>query len=127
MGKTTCVYPRGHFFQQMTGAFQVDTAEMVAPRGFFGLELSSTFPYGCLRTEDGTLFEIVRRFSHHGKGLAREGADVEEVLDKPPTMLPFQSSEIDGRQLRYDLERMQKQAPCDQFDMGLENGVAYWR
>lgn len=127
MTKTASVFPRGHFFQQMAGAVQVDVAEMVSPRGFYGLVPSATFPYGCLRTDDGAMFEIVRRFSHHGQGLAQEGAAVDEVLDKPPTLLLFQSTELDGKQLRYDLERMQKQAASDHFDRGLENGRAYWR
>lgn len=125
MPKTTSVFPRGHFFQQMAGAFQVDAAEMVDSRGYFGLERSATFPYGCLRTEDGAMFEIVRRFSHHGKGVG--GSEGEEALNKPPTLMLFQSTELDGVQLRYDLERMQKQAVSDNFQSGVEKGTAFWR
>lgn len=127
MPKVHSVYPRGHFFQQMAGAHQVSAEAMVSDRGFFGLVPSATFLYGCMRTDDGQMFEICRRFSHHKTKLSIEGVPMEEAIAQPPSMILFQSTEIDGVQLRFDLERMQAQAFSNNVVIGMDGKDAVWR
>lgn len=126
MPKMKNVYPRGHFFQQLAGAHEVSAAAMVDDRGFFGLERSATFAYGNLRTEEGAMFEIVRRFSHHGSNKAAAGTSAEEALAKPPALMLFQTTELDGQHLRFDLARMQRQATTDNARIFMEDGAAVW-
>lgn len=123
MPKLKNIYPRGHFFQQMGGAHHSTPRDMVDPRGFFGLERSASFAYGNLKTKDGKMFEVVRRFSHHD--LLRNLAD--EDLARPPVLLLFQSTELDGECLRYDLATMQGQAPTNDAQIMLEGEKAVWR
>jgi hypothetical protein len=109
MTKLTNIYPRGHFFQQLGGAHQARAKDMIDTRGFFGLAPSATFAYGNLKDADGEMYEIVRRFSHHS--IIEVGANDE--LARPPALLLFQSTAIDGASLRYDLATMQQQAPTN--------------
>ncbi|MFL6879520.1 hypothetical protein ACJ6YJ_32290 [Pseudomonas marginalis] len=127
MPKLQSVYPRGHFFQQMAGAHQVDAAAMVSTRGFFGLYPSATFLYGCMRTDDGEMFEICRRVSHHGEGVATGIATDDSALSKPPAVLLVMSTEVDGEQLRFDLNSMQLQATTDDCEISLEGKDAVWK
>ena len=127
MPKLSSVYPRGHFFQQIAGAHEVSTEAMISPRGFFGLVPSATFLYGCLRTEDGAMFEICRRVSHHAEGGAKGDAIDDETLAKPPAILLMMSTEIDGQHLRFDIAAMQQQATTDECEIAMEGGDAVWK
>ncbi|MEO8804478.1 MAG: hypothetical protein ABI433_00225 [Burkholderiaceae bacterium] len=119
------VYPRGHFFQQLAGAHQPSATDMVSNRVYFGLQLSATFLYGCLRTEDGEMIEIVRRFSHHeNKAQAAAG---EESLDSPPAFLLVQTTEIDHQNLRFDMPRMQAAAVTNNARIYLDGKEAVWK
>jgi hypothetical protein len=126
MPKVTGVYPRGHFFQQMAGAHQPSARDMLPDRGYFGLQPSATFLYGCFRTDDGEMFELVRRFSHHGanKGIT----DLDEAIARPPAMLLVQSTEVDpgGSCLRFDMERMQRAAVTDDARIFMDGDEAVW-
>ena len=126
MPKMKNVYPRGHFFQQLAGGHEVSAAAMVDERGFFGLERSATFLYGNLRRDDGAMFEIVRRFSHHAGHVAEAGTAAAEAIAKPPALMLFQTTELDDANLRYDLARMQRQATTDDARIFMEGGDAVW-
>jgi hypothetical protein len=124
--KSTSIFPRGHFFQQLGGAHRADPKAMIAERGFFGLTRSATFLFSCLRSEDGALFENIRRFSHHNRNVAERGASVEESLKKPSSTLMFQSTLLDGENLRFDYDKMQAQARSDDVVVRMENDKAVW-
>lgn len=121
MPRFKSVFPRGHFFQQLGGAHIARAEDMVDTRGFFGLVPSATFAYGNLKDADGNMYEIVRRFSHH-KDPENKGDDIA----KPPAMLLFQSTQIDGQSLRYDLETMKRQAPTNDAKIHLDGEKAVW-
>jgi hypothetical protein len=124
MPKLENIYPRGHFFQQMGGAHDARPHDMVDRRGFFGLVPSATFAYGNLKTEDGAMFEIVRRFSHNDDLIGAE-TDLEDMA-RPPALLLFQSTEIDGQSLRYDLPTMTQQAPTNGARIFMDGDMAVW-
>ena len=52
---------RGDFgFQQLVGPHKVTGASMSAERGFFGLHLSKSSPFGSVRDEQGNIYSFVR-------------------------------------------------------------------
>jgi hypothetical protein len=124
MPKLENIYPRGHFFQQIGGAHEARPQDMIDRRGFFGLKPSATFAYGNLKTDDGTMFEIVRRFSHHDHVTHQPGRL--DDMARPPALLLFQSTELNGECLRYDLPTMMKQAPTNGARIAMEGGKAVW-
>ncbi|MCM2459316.1 hypothetical protein HGO40_02145 [Pseudomonas sp. CG7] len=123
MSKFSNIYPRGHFFQQLGGAHYAQPKDMQDERGFFGLVPSATFAYGNLKSEDDEMYEIVRRFSHHGTAATGEEA---EDMGRPPVLLLFQSTELDHEHLRYDLPTMMQQAPTDNARIYMEGDKAIW-
>lgn len=123
MPKLKNIYPRGHFFQQMGGAHYSSPQDMVDMRGFFGLVPSASFAYGNLKSEDGQMYEVVRRFGHHDANSHLATED----LERPPVLLLFQSTELDGEALRYDMATMTAQAPTDGAIIQMEGDKAVWR
>jgi len=52
---------RGDFgFQQLVGPHKVTGAAMAGTRGFFGLHLSKSSPFGSVRDEEGNIYSFVR-------------------------------------------------------------------
>lgn len=99
---------RGDFaFQQLVGPQKVTGASLNGLRGFFGLALSKSMPFGSVRDADGTIFSFVRSV------MAPTGTP-------NPTRFFYLSTEIDGRNIRLDRERMARQAltptPVQSFD-----------
>ena len=104
---------RGHFgWQPIVGPHRVTAAEMLDRRGFFGLGLESTFLYGCMRDEDGEMYEICRRMPPN----ASDGG-----LDN------FFIMTTRGNEcLKLDLETMADNAPsCERVER-LEGDTAVW-
>jgi hypothetical protein len=89
---------RGDFgFQQLVGPHQVTGAAMAGSRGFFGLQLSKSSPFGSVRDEDGNIYSFVRSL------LAPGGTP-------NPTKFFYLNNHVDGVNLRMDHEKMARQA-----------------
>lgn len=105
---------RGDFgFQQLVGPHKVTGASMAATRGFFGLHLSKTAPFGSVRDEEGNIYSFVRSL------LAPGGTP-------NPTKFIYQSTLIDGKNLRMDHENMAKQAMTPVPVQTLDGDVVRW-
>lgn len=124
MPKLTNVYPRGHFFQQMGGAHHARPRDMVEMGSFYGLQPSATFAYGNLKDADGEMYEIVRRFSHHDELTHGEGAP--DDMARPPVLLLYETTMIDGQALRFDMAIMAGQAPTNGARIYMDGETAVW-
>ena len=105
---------RGDFaFQQLVGPFRSSGAAMHDLRGFFGLLLSKTMPFGCLRDADGAMYSVVR--------------SVNSPTGTPnPTRFVYQSTRVDGKTLRMDKPRMAAQARTLMPTRALVGDTAVW-
>ena len=105
---------RGDFdYQQLVGPHRVTGPAMAGERGFFGLKLSKSSPFGSVRDEDGNIYSFVRSL------LAPGGTP-------NPTKFIYQSNHIDGQNLRMDHERMRAQAETPIPVQTLDGDVVSW-
>ncbi|MBK5557584.1 hypothetical protein JFV28_17170, partial [Pseudomonas sp. TH05] len=85
---------RGDFgFQQLVGPHKVSGASMSAERGFFGLHLSKSSPFGSVRDEQGNIYSFVRSL------MAPNGTP-------NPTKFFYLNNHVDQVNLRMDHEKM---------------------
>ncbi|MBW9172720.1 hypothetical protein [Clostridium estertheticum] len=117
MPKLGDVYERGNFFQQLVGAHKPSVDAMLSDRGYFGLVPSATFAYGCVRSEDGEIYELVRRFSR-----AKD-----ESSKNTFSMLFIESTNVDGVSLRFDQERMKDAANSNDVEVFKDGNEAVWK
>tara|TARA_R110001592_G_scaffold124543_3_gene333508 strand:- start:713 stop:1744 length:1032 start_codon:yes stop_codon:yes gene_type:complete len=114
MRRFTHIPERGDFgFQQLVGPHKVTGGAMAGERGFFGLKLSKSSPFGSVRDEDGNIYSFVRSL------LAPNGTP-------NPTKFIYQTNHVDGKHLRMDLERMAAQAPTPVPVQTLEGDTVTW-
>jgi hypothetical protein len=107
--------PRADFgYQVIVGPAKVSGATMNDTRGFFGLVLSKSIPFGCFRDEEGHLYAAVRSL------LAPTGTP-------NPTTFFYQSTRVDGQQLRMDKPRMAAQAQTGLPVQTLDGDTCIWR
>jgi len=105
---------RGDFdYQQLVGPHKVTGPAMAGERGFFGLKLSKSSPFGSVRDVDGNIYSFVRSL------LAPGGTP-------NPTKFIYQTNHIDGKNLRMDHERMKAQAETPIPLQTLEGDVVTW-
>ena len=105
---------RGDFaIQQRVGPFRSNGAALHDLRGFFGLQLSKTMPFGCLRDADGAMYSVVR--------------SVNSPSGTPsPTRFVYQSTRVNGKTLRMDKPRMAAQARTLMPTRALVGDSAVW-
>lgn len=105
---------RGDFdYQQLVGPHKVTGPAIAGERGFFGLKLSKSSPFGSVRDEDGNIYSFARSL------LAPGGTP-------NPTKFIYQSNHIDGQNLRMDHERMKAQAETPIPVQTLDGDVVSW-
>src|SRR5690554_2510464 len=105
---------RGDFgYQQLVGPHKVTGPAMAGTRGFFGLHLSKSAPFGSVRDEEGNIYSFVRSV------LAPNGTP-------NPTKFIYQSTLVDGKHLRMDQERMAAQATTPMPIQTLEGDTVRW-
>ena len=105
---------RGDFgFQQLVGPHQVTGASMSSERGFFGLHLSKSSPFGSVRDEQGNIYSFVRSL------MAPNGTP-------NPTKFFYLNNHVDNVNLRMDHEKMARQALTPLPVHSLEGDVARW-
>lgn len=94
-------------YQVLAAPHQVSGAALNDTRGFFGLTLSKSMPFGSVRDEEGHIYSFVRSVMAPGG-------------TPNPTRFLYQSTRLDGANLRLDKERMAQQAltpmPVQSFD-----------
>lgn len=100
-------------YQQLVGPHKVTGKSMHDLRGFFGLHLTKTMPFGCFRTQSGEIFAVVRALNAPG-------------ATHNPTTFIFQSTLIDGKNLRIDNAHIAPQAKTAVPVMDLKDDVAHW-
>lgn len=109
---------RGDFaFQMLVAPYRSNGAAMHDLRGFFGLHLSKTMPFGSLRDVEGALYSVVR--------------SVNSPTGTPnATTFIYQSTRVDGKTLRMDKPRMAAQAqtlmPTRALAENESGGTAKW-
>jgi hypothetical protein len=94
-------------YQVLAGPHKVSGAALNDTRGYFGLTLSKSMPFGSVRDEDGHIYSFVRSV------MAPKGTP-------NPTRFLYQSTRIDDIHIRLDKARMAQQAltpmPLQSFD-----------
>ncbi len=105
---------RGDFgFQQLVGPHKVTGASMAAERGFFGLHLSKSSPFGSVRDEEGNIYSFVRSL------MAPNGTP-------NPTKFFYLNNHVDNVNLRMDYPKMAKQALTPKPVQTLEGDTVRW-
>ncbi len=106
--------PRADFaYQQLVAPQRVSGAAMHEARGYFGLRLNKTMPFGCLRDEEGHIYAPVR-------ALMAPGATA-----NPVTFL-YQSTRVDGETIRLDKPKMAARAATVLPVATLDGDKARW-
>jgi hypothetical protein len=100
-------------FQQLVGPHKVSGAAMNDLRGYFGLVLNKTMPFGCVRDDDGHIYAMVR-------------ALMSPTGTPNPTRFLYQSTRIDGQNLRMDRDRIAAQAATLRPVQSLEGDTVRW-
>ena len=108
-------YKRGEFFQMLVAPYVLDVDEMASPRPYFGLIPYQTYPYGCVRTEDGAMFEVLRN-------LYAEGSPSKTMWN-----LLVQSTDVDGQNLLPHQEIMARGAQAHRSTLIRDGEAAVWR
>lgn len=105
---------RGDFaFQMLVAPYRSNGAAMYDLRGFYGLHLSKTIPFGCLRDDEGAMYSMVR--------------SVNSTTGTPnATTFVYQTTRVDGKTLRMDKPRMAAQAQTLMPTRALEGDTAKW-
>ena len=105
---------RGDFaYQTLVGPQKVSGAALHNLRGYFGLHITKGMPFGVVRDEEGHMYAFVRALN-------------EPVSSPNPTRFIYQSSRIDGENIRMDKPRMAAQAMTAFPDRALEGDTASW-
>ncbi len=100
-------------FQTLIGPCRTSGKDLLAPRTFFGLGATKTIPFGCMRDEEGHIYAPVRSV------MAPTGTP-------NPTKFIYQSTRLDGANLRIDHERCAGQAVTPKPKATLEGNAATW-
>lgn len=105
---------RGDFaFQQMVGPCRTSGKSLNDVRGFYGLLLSKSAPFGSVRDEEGHIYSFVR--------------SVMSPTGTPnPTRFFYQSTRIDGQNIRMDHQRMARQALTPMPTQTLDGDTVRW-
>jgi hypothetical protein len=107
--------PRANFnYQVLVAPMEVSVPALNDTRGFFGLVMNKTMPYGVLRDDHGGIYAPVRAL------MAPTGTP-------NPTTFYFQTTHIDGQNLVMDKPRMAAQAQTALPVQTLEDGACVWR
>lgn len=114
MPKLGDAYERGNFLQMLAGAYKPNVSDMVSPRSYFGLVPSLSFAYGNVKTEDGQMYELSRNFDPSGGQAVGYAA------------LTIQSTEIDGKNLIFDMELTKNAASSNGCLPRIEGMDAVW-
>src|SRR5690606_31331612 len=105
---------RGDFgFQQLVGPHKVTGPALAGERGFFGLQLSKSAPFGSVRDEEGNIYSFVRSI------MAPTGTP-------NPTKFFFMTTLVDGKHLRMDQARIAKQALTPKPVQVLDGDTVRW-
>lgn len=100
-------------FQMLVAPYRTSGASMYDLRGFFGLHLSKTMPFGTLRDDEGHLYSTVRA--------------VNSPTGTPnATRFIYQSTRLDGQTLHMDKPRMAAQAQTLMPTRALVGDSARW-
>ncbi|MCB2362413.1 hypothetical protein [Clostridium estertheticum] len=117
MPKLGDVYERGNFFQQLAGAHKPSVDDVLSDRGYFGLMPHLMPIYGCIRTEDGEMYELLRNFN----------PDIDNKHGEKPYMgLVIQSTKVDGENLIFDTELTKDHASTEGAVGVKEGNEAVW-
>lgn len=101
-------------YQVLAGPQLVSAETLNDTRGFFGLVMNKTMPFGCLRDDEGHIYAAVR--------------SVMSPTGTPnPTTFFYQSTRLDDAHLRMDRPRMAAQAQTALPIQTLEDGRCVWR
>lgn len=100
-------------FQMLVAPYRTSGASMYDLRGFFGLHLSKTMPFGTLRDDEGHLYSMVRA--------------VNSPTGTPnATRFIYQSTRLDGQTLHIDKPHMAAQAQTLMPTRALVGDTARW-
>jgi hypothetical protein len=97
----------------MAAPHKVSGAAMNDTRGFYGLTLSKSMPFGSVRDEDGHIYSFVRSVMAPGG-------------TPNPTRFLYQSTRLDGANLRLDKERMAQQALTPMPRQSFDGDAVHW-
>ncbi len=105
---------RGDFaFQMLVAPYRTSGAAMHSLRGFYGLHLSKTMPFGTLRDDEGHMYTMVR--------------SVNSPTGTPnQTRFIYQSTRVDGQTLRMDKPKMAATAQTLMPTRALDADTAKW-
>lgn len=105
---------RGDFaFQMLVSPYRTTGAAMHDLRGYFGLHLSKTMPFGTLRDAEGEMYTMVRSVNSP-TGTANK------------TRFIYQSTRVDGKTLRMDTAKMAATAQTPMPTRALDADTAKW-
>lgn len=105
---------RGDFgYQTLVAPQHVSGASLHNLRGYFGLHITKGMPFGVVRDDEGHMYAFVRALNEPGS-------------TPNPTRFIYQSSRIDGENIRMDKPRMAAQAMTTFPERTLEGDTAIW-
>ncbi len=114
MRLVTQIPQRGDFaYQCMVGPQKVSGAQLADLRDHFGLKLTKHMPFGSVRDEEGHIYSMVRALNAPGS-------------TPNPTKFIYQSTRLDGQNLRIDKERIAPRALTMFPARGLDGDTAWW-
>jgi hypothetical protein len=117
MRSFTTIPERGDFgYQCLVGPQQVSGAKLADLRDHFGLKLTKHMPFGSVRDEEGQIYSMVRALNAPGS-------------TPNPTKFIYQSTRLDGENLRIDKDKIAPRALTMFPARGLEGpdgDVAWW-
>ncbi len=100
-------------YQILVAPHKASGTAMNETRGFFGLPLSKSMPFGSVRDEEGNIYSFVRSVMSPGG-------------TPNPTKFLYQSTRLDDCHLRLDQARMALQALTPLPLQSLENDTVHW-
>lgn len=114
MRRFTSIPARGDFgYQCLVGPQKVSGAQLADLRDHFGLKLTKHMPFGSVRDDEGHLYSMVRALNAPGS-------------TPNPTKFIFQSTRLDGANLRIDKSRIEPRALTMWPARGLDGDTAWW-
>lgn len=106
---------RGDFaFQQLVAPYKVTGEALNGTRGYFGLLLSKSMPFGSVRDDDGNIYSFVRSV------MAPTGTP-------NPTKFFYLTTLVDGRSLRMDHARMAERGVTPMPAQSFDGEAVTWR
>jgi len=109
-------YARGEFFQHLAAPIKPNVNEIGSTKDFYGNILKQSHAYGCVRTEDGHMFELLR---------AVKPTDTSSQTSS--ARLVIQSTEVDGQNLQFDMMKMKNGATSEGCSLIKEGDTVIWR